>query len=140
MKTLPRLPLTAIVAGVATLALASLPSAAAAAPCGTENLLAGKKPSASQAVKGDLALVTDGQAGPEGADWNSPLGVTLENATSSITYDLGEAREISAIVAQADSNDTYKVMGSVDGSPGSFKLVVELANIVATGHGLRSNT
>jgi hypothetical protein len=138
MKMLPRLPLTAIVAGVAALALASLPSAAAAAPCGTENLLAGKKPSASQAVKGDLALVTDGQAGPEGADWNSPLGVTLENATSSITYDLGEAREISAVVAQADANDTYKVMGSVDGSPGSFKLVVELANMVATGHGLRT--
>ena len=124
---------------VAILALASLPSlTAAAAPCGTENLLAGKTPSASQAVKGDLALVTNGAAGPEGADWNSPVGVTLENANSSITYDLGEAREISALVAQADANDTYKVMGSVDGSPASFKLIVELANVVNTGHGLRT--
>src|SRR5262245_45074638 len=103
MQTQPRTPL---LAAVATLALASLPSlAATAAPCGTENLLAGKKPSASQGVKGDLGLVTDGQVGPEGADWNSPVGVTLENATSSITYDLGEAREISALVAQADAND-----------------------------------
>lgn len=136
MRTQPRTP---FVAAVATLALASLPSLAAlAAPCGTENLLAGKKPSASQAVKGDLGLVTDGQAGPEGADWNSPVGVTLENANSSITYDLGEAREISAVVAQADANDTYKVMGSVDGSPASFKLLVELANVVSTGHGLRT--
>jgi hypothetical protein len=133
MKTVPRTSLVAI------LALASLPSlTAAAAPCGTENLLAGKKPSASQAVKGDLGLVTDGQAGPEGADWNSPLGVTLENANSSITFDLGEAREISAVVAQADANDTYKVMGSADGSPGSFKMLVELANVVNTGHGLRT--
>jgi hypothetical protein len=120
------------------LAVASFSSLAAAAPCGTENLLAGKKPSASQAIKGDLGLVTNGQAAPEGADWNSPVGVTLENATSSITYDLGEERTISAIVAQADANDTYKVMGSVDGSPASYKLIVELANVVSTGHGLRT--
>jgi hypothetical protein len=124
---------------VATLALAAFPSlAAAAAPCGTENLLAGKKPSASQAIKGDLGLVTDGNVAPEGADWNVPLGVTLENANSSVTYDLGEERMISAVVAQADANDTYKVMGSVDGSPASFKLLVELPNVVATGHGMRT--
>src|SRR4029079_8315186 len=112
--------------------------AAAAAPCGTENLLAGKMPSASQAIKGDLSLVTNGQAAPEGADWNSPVGVTLENANSSVTYDLGEERMISAVVAQADANDTYKVMGSVDGSPASFKLLVELPNVVNTGHGMRT--
>jgi len=133
MKT-PRLTLL-----VATLALAAFPSlAAAAAPCGTENLLAGKKPSASQAIKGDLGLVTDGNVAPEGADWNVPLGVTLENANSSVTYDLGEERMISAVVAQADANDTYKVMGSVDGSPASFKLLVELPNVVNTGHGMRT--
>jgi len=133
MKT-PRLtPLVAI------LGLAAFPSlAAAAAPCGTENLLAGKKPSASQAIKGDLGLVTDGNVAPEGADWNVPLGVTLENANSSVTYDLGEERTISAVVAQADANDTYKVMGSVDGSPASFKLLVELPNVVTTGHGMRT--
>ncbi len=39
---------------------------------------------------------------------------------------------------QADANDTYKVMGSADGSPGSYKLIVELANVVSTGHGLRT--
>ena len=88
---MPRTSLVAILA----LALPTLPSlTAAAAACGTENLLAGKTPSASQAIKGDLALVTNGAAGPEGAEWNSPVTVTLENANSSITYDLGEAREI----------------------------------------------
>jgi hypothetical protein len=136
MKTLRRPPLIAIFAG---LALASLPTAAGAAPCGTENLLAGKKPSASQAIKGDLGLVTDGNVAPEGADWNSSAGVTLENANSSITFDLGEAREISAVVAQADANDTYKVTGSLDGSPGSFRQLVELPYVVGTsGHGLRT--
>ena len=122
----------------ASLALASYSSPAAAAPCGTENLIAGKKPSASQAIKGDLGQVTDGVVAPEGAAWDSAVTVTLEGATSSITYDLGEAREISAIVAQADANDTYKVMGSVDGSPASYKLITELANVVTSGHGLRT--
>ena len=136
MKTAPRTPLIAVLASMALASFSSL--AAAAPPCGTENLLAGKAPSASQAIKGDLGLVTNGQAAPEGADWNSPVGVTMENATSSITYDLGEERTISAIVAQADANDTYKVMGSVDGSPASYKLLVELANVVSTGHGLRT--
>ncbi|HEY7373293.1 MAG TPA: discoidin domain-containing protein [Polyangia bacterium] len=123
---------------VAGLALAALPSLAYAAPCGTENLLAGKKPSASQAVKGDLGLVTDGTVGPEGTQWDAPVTVTLENSNSSITYDLGEVRSISAIVMQGDANDTYKVSGSVDGSPASYKQIAELANVVASGHGLRT--
>jgi len=121
--------------------LAALPSIAAAAPaCGTENLLAGKKPSASQGVKGDLGQVTDGIAAPEGTQWDAPVTVTLEGPTSSITYDLGEVRSVSGIVMQADANDTYKVMGSVDGSPTSFKLLVELPNVVNTGHGLRTRS
>ena len=123
---------------VAGLALAALPSLAYAAPCGTENLLARKKPSASQGVKGDLGLVTDGTVGPEGTQWDAPVTVTLENANSSITYDLGEVRSISAIVMQGDANDTYKVSGSVDGSPASYKQIVELANVVNSGHGLRT--
>ena len=122
----------------AALALASVPSIATAAPCGTENLLAGKKPSASQAVKGDVGIVTDGTVGPEGAEWNAPVTVTLENANASITYDLGEPRSISAIMMQGDANDTYKVMGSLDGSPASYKLMAEFANVVTTGHGLRT--
>src|SRR3982751_1346968 len=114
----------------AALALAAFPSAAAAAAaCGTDNLLAGKKPSASQAVKGDLGQVTDGTVGPEGAAWDAAVTVTLEGASSSITYDLGEARSISAVFLQADANDPYKVMGSLDGSPASYKLLVELPNV-----------
>jgi hypothetical protein len=136
MKTLsPSL----MAAGLAALTLGGLPSlAAAAAPCGTENLLAGKKPSASQGVKGDVGLVTDGTVGPEGTQWDAPVGVTLENGNASITYDLGEVRSVSAIMMQGDANDTYKVMGSVDGSPASYKLLVELPNVVNTGHGLRT--
>jgi hypothetical protein len=135
MKTLP----ASLLAAALALAVAALPSpAAAAAPCGTENLLAGKRPSASQAIKGDLGLVTDGNVAPEGTQWDAPVTVTLENAGSSITYDLGEVRTVSAVVAQADANDTYKLMGSVDGSPASYKLLVDLPNVVSAGHGLRT--
>src|SRR6516165_12626625 len=103
---------TLIPLAAAALALAAAPSpAAAAGPCGTENLLAGKKPSASQAVKGDLGLVTDGTIGPEGTQWDAPVGVILENGNASITYDLGAVTSVSALVMQGDANDTYKVMG-----------------------------
>src|SRR5947207_62335 len=132
MKTLT---VTLLAAG---LALAAVPSIAVAASCGTENLLAGKKPTASPGVKGDVGQLTDGTMGPEGAQWDSPVTVTLENTNSSITFDLGEVRTVSAIVMQADANDTYKVMGSVDGSPASYKLLVELPNVVNSGHGLRT--
>src|SRR4029078_11503985 len=112
MNTPPRTSLFTTPFG--TFALASRPSlTAAAAPCGTENMLTGKKPSASQAIKGDIGLITDGNVGPEGAHWTPRMAVVLENANSSITYDLGEARETSAVIAQADANATYKVMGSV---------------------------
>ena len=68
------------------------------------------------------------------------MTVTLETVNSSITYDLGEPTDVSAVVMQGDANDTYKVMGSVDGSPASYKLLVELPNVVDRGHGLRTRS
>jgi hypothetical protein len=112
---------------------------APAAPCGTENLLAGRRPSATEQVLGDLALMTDGAVAPEGAQWDAPVVVTLEGGTSSVTYDLGGPRPISALLLQADANDTYKISGSDDGTPASFKVLAELANVVeSAGHGLRT--
>jgi hypothetical protein len=113
---------------------------ASAASCGTEDLVAGKKPYQSQDAKGDLALITDGAVGAEGTQWDAPVVVTLETPAGSVTYDLGEARQVSALVVQADANDTYKVSGSVDGAPGSYKVLAELPNVVDRGHGLRTRT
>jgi len=109
-----------------------------AASCGTENLLAGKKPSQSQDLKGDTGLLTDGTVGTEGTVWDAPVVVILQTPAAQVTYDLGEAREISAVVVQADANDTYKIRGSVDGSPASYKVLAEVANVVDRGHGLRT--
>jgi spermidine synthase len=119
---------------VAPAIAADLPSAAI---CGTQNLIAGKIPWQEQASKGTAALVTDGAVVPEGAIWNVPLALILENGSGSLTYDLGAPVSITALYLQADANDTYKITGSVDGSPGSYKLLAEVANVVDRGPGLR---
>jgi hypothetical protein len=44
-------------------------------------------------------------------------------------------------VVQADANDVYKISGSMDGAPSSYKPLGEVANVVmAKGHGLRTRT
>lgn len=114
---------------------------AATPACGVENLIAGKKPSASQEIRGDVALITDGAVAAEGAQWDAPVVVTLETGTGFVTYDLGQPRSISALVLQADANDTYQVQGSpgpADPAPASFKSIVEIQNVIDRGHGLRT--
>ena len=106
--------------------------------CGPENLIAGKSPVDPKDVRGDVGLLTDGAIAAEGADWNAPAAVIFRDGTGALTYDLGEAREVRAVYLQADANDTYKVLGSVDGTPQSYRLLVELANVVERGHGLRT--
>jgi hypothetical protein len=108
--------------------------------CDTRNLLAGKTPWQWQDVRGNQALVTDGAVGPEGAQWDAPVGVILDTGAGSVTYDLGSVTPVSAVYLQADANDTYKIMGSVDGTPGSYKLLVEIDNVIDRGHGLRGRS
>jgi hypothetical protein len=107
-------------------------------PCGAEDLIAGQKPSLSQEIHGDVALITDGAVGTEGTPWDAPVGVTLGTGAGFVTYDLGRSRPISALLLQADANDTYKISGSIDGTPASYKVLVEIQNVVDRGHGLRT--
>ena len=118
--------------------LAATAGSASAAACGTDNLLAGKKPHLASDMKGDVALITDGNVGPEGAQWDAPVTVTFDQPTGAVTYDLGEARSVSAVVVQADANDVYKISGSLDGAPSSYKPLSEVTNVVSRGHGLRT--
>jgi hypothetical protein len=108
--------------------------------CGTENLLAGKRPVHWQDLRGDATLLTDGALAPEGAQWDAPVGVILDTAAGSVTYDLGQPTPISAVYLQADANDSYKIQGSLDGSPGTYKLLVEVDNAMDRGHGLRARS
>src|SRR5436190_20770518 len=88
------------------------------AECGTENLVAGRMPSARQDVHGDLRLATDGKAAPEGAQWDAPgTGVFLDTPAGTLTYDLGVVRSVSSFLLQADANDTYKIFGAAEDTP-----------------------
>ena len=113
-------------------------SSPAPSSCGTENLLAGRMPSSQQAMSRDLRLVTDGQVAPEGAQWDAPPAVLFDLAAGSLTYDLGRPVPVSAFAVQADANDIYKIWGSLDGTPGTFKFLADVDNVVASGHGLRT--
>ena len=88
--------------------------------------------------KGDLRLVTDGAAAQEGAQWDAPVAVTFDSRSASITYDLGAPRSISALFVQADANDTYKILGSLDDTSASYHVIADVPNVVDRGHGLRN--
>jgi spermidine synthase len=112
----------------------------AAPGCDTTDLLAGLLPSAQQEIRGNAALVTDGTVAAEGASWDAPAAVKLASHAASLTYDLGGPRRVSALYVQADANDTYKIAGSLDGRPGSFRALAEVANVVDRGHGMRTRS
>jgi len=115
-------------------------SSDAALGCAADNVLAGLSPWAWQDVQGPAALVTDGAVAPEGAEWNAPVGVVLTTPAGSLTFDLGKATTIAALFVQADANDAYKIEGSADGAPGTFKLLADVDNVLERGHGLRSRS
>ena len=107
--------------------------------CDTSNLLRGKAPVDQQNVTGELPRITDGSIDAEGAEWDAPTAVTMMGS-GSVTFDLGSVRQLGAVLIQADANDIYVVTGSLDGRPGSFKLITELRNVREAGHGLRERT
>jgi spermidine synthase len=110
------------------------------ADCSTQNLLAGKQPTERQGVQGEVEVVTDARVAPEGARWDAPAAAVLESSTASLTYDLGQLRTIRALYVQADANDTYQVLGSRDGTPGSFQFLNQISSAIQLGHGLRSRS
>src|SRR5262245_37665227 len=134
-----------LLAGVFTLLVLPLlqarPAAAqvSSAECGIDNLIANRMPSGRQDVHGDLRLVTDGKAAPEGAQWDAPgTGAFLDTPAGTLTYDLGVVRSVSAFVLQADANDSYKIFGANEDTPSAYKLITEVESVVNVGHGLRT--
>jgi len=127
-------------AGAPALADASdaQPDEATVSACGTENLLAGKLPWQQHELRGNGAVVTDGAAGPEGAPWDASVAVQLDTRGAFLTYDLGQARSVSAFLLQGDANDSYTISGSLDGTAGSYRPLAEAVNVVDRGHGLRT--
>ena len=87
-------------------------------------------------MTGSPALVTDGNTVPDGAVWDGPAAIRLEGTAGSLSYDLGKPTPVSAFLLQADANDSYRVSGSSDGK--TFNLLVQAANLVDRGHGMRT--
>ncbi|MFZ5893733.1 MAG: fused MFS/spermidine synthase [Myxococcota bacterium] len=106
--------------------------------CDATNLLAERLAPESVDVVGQLALLTDGAIAREGAEWDAAPALVLQGQRSFVTFDLGEPREVRAVYVQADANDTYRVDGSLESDPTSFRALIEIPNVVTSqGHGLR---
>ena len=73
----------------------------------------------------------------EGAVWDGPPMLRLQPG-GSLTYDLGRPQSIGAVYLEGDANDTYTLSGSPDGSPGTFKVLTVVANVVERGPGMRA--
>ena len=100
----------ALAAFTASVAPARAEALQSSGDCTTENLLSKKQPIWRQDIRGDLKLPTDEAVAPEGAQWDAPVGVLLETAAASVTYDLGRATEIGALLVQADAGMMEQVL------------------------------
>jgi hypothetical protein len=79
-----------------------------------QNLLAGKKAMASQGVK-NIARLTDGLLSNEGDEWLTDVTARFSSAHSFVQYDLGSPQTLRCVMVQADNNDVYFMLGSLDG-------------------------
>lgn len=76
--------------------------------------LSGKAAAQSEGVRGSERL-TDGFVPKEGGSWNSNRTAIFIDRNSYVEYDLGAVEPVEAAAILADNNDTYQVLGSVDG-------------------------
>jgi len=96
--------------------LAALFATGAARPAqADDNLLAGRRPSASSGVSNARAI-TDGVGAFEGDEWNSSVAALFGSERAYAEYDLGRSVPIAAAYLQGDNNDEYVVSISEDHS------------------------
>jgi len=130
--------------GIAAALLAALalsqPAAAqvSSGTCPSGNLLGKGKVTASLDVTGFIGLVSDDAVVSEGTEWSTPQAIKLATNAGSITWDLGAAYPIRAVLLQGDANDTYSFKVSEDGQ--SFHEVWAVPTMVHVGHGMRTRS
>lgn len=90
------------------------PSGDARAQGNDGNLLAGKRPSRTNAMV-RVGALTDGVKGREGDGWKSRATTPLKDSNVFVEYDLGSEQTITAAWLQGDNNDAYEVSLSSDG-------------------------
>jgi hypothetical protein len=67
-------------------------------------------------VRGPQVALVDGRVGREGAAWNSPVAVELDRDQSWVVFDFDRPRSLRAALLQADSDESFQLEGSLDGS------------------------
>ena len=95
------------------LSVVALASIAARPAHANDNLLAGRRPSASAGVSNVRAL-TDGASAFEGDDWNISVAALFSSERAFVEFDLGASVPIAAAYLQGDNNDEYDVAISED--------------------------
>ncbi len=104
--------------------------------CPAGNLLAGRAPLRSVAVRGELARLTDGAVAEEGSFWKGSAAVVLENGDAVVEWDLGAPVVLRGAYLQADANDAYTLEASLDGR--DWRAIARFDPVVeALGPGLR---
>jgi len=98
-------------AAFALLPASLLASTAVAQP---QNLLAGRRPIASDGVN-HAERLTDGMLSNEGDEWLTDVTSRFSTAHSFVEYDLGLLQPVRCVMVQADNNDVYFMAGSIDG-------------------------
>jgi hypothetical protein len=78
------------------------------------NLLASRHPTRTAGVE-RAEVLTDDVVAADGDAWTTDLSARFSSRAAYVEYDLGESREISSALLQADNNDEYVVTLSEDG-------------------------
>ncbi len=99
-----------------------------------DGLLAGKHPHRVQGVTA-VERINDGQVPRVGTDWNSNRTAVF-GTNAYVEYDLGAPERIVAAALLADNNDTYEILGSLDGT--SFQTLWTASGV--SGAGMRWRT
>jgi hypothetical protein len=93
------------------LLLAAWPGAAQAQET---SLLLGKAPLRSSGVR-RADVLTDGRAAEDGAYWKTRLTAQFDDTAAFVEWDLGKLEQIRGAWLQGDTNDGFRLEGSIDG-------------------------
>ena len=117
------------------LAVACLLLGTSVARAEPESLIARMLPVHSQGVK-NVGRLTDGVYSNEGDEWLTDVTSRFLSARSFVEYDLGGERPLRCALAQADNNDVYNLLGSLDGQ--NWQPLWRVGADAASGMRLRS--
>ena len=109
------------------------------AECGTDNLIANRMPQrAARTSAATCAWSTDGQAAPEGAQWDAP-GRRVPGHARRLADLRPRVGAVGVGVRAAGRRQRQlQDFGATEDTPSAYKLLIEVDSVVNVGHGLRT--